>query len=235
MAAYDSIAEQYGKFIQRPHSIYMNAYTLFRLIGDVTDKSILDLACGDGFYTRALKQRGAAYVLGVDISEKMIALARQEEKREPLGIEYVICDVLELGKTGDFDLVVAAFLLNYAQTKEQLLQMCHTIYDNLKMGSRFVKTSVDFEKVSNSSDISGPFQEGTAVTFTFTIEGKQLALPDSYYFSKATYAWTFQQAGFKEVHWHEPMVSPEGIQELGQDFCQDMLDDSTSLFIECVK
>nr|VFK22399.1 MAG: Methyltransferase domain-containing protein [Candidatus Kentron sp. LPFa]VFK35320.1 MAG: Methyltransferase domain-containing protein [Candidatus Kentron sp. LPFa] len=108
------------------------------MLGDLSGKSILDLACGEGYYTRKLKQREATRVLGVDISEKMIELARQDETKEPLGIEYIIRDARELGEIGKFDMVVAAYLLNYAQTKEQLLEMCQSIYTNLKPGGRFV-------------------------------------------------------------------------------------------------
>jgi toxoflavin synthase len=43
--------------------------------------SVLDLACGEGFYTRLLRQTGAGRVVGVDLSAGMIALARQEEAR----------------------------------------------------------------------------------------------------------------------------------------------------------
>ena len=38
---------------------------------------------GFGFYTRLLKQRGAAQVLGVDISPEMIRLANQQEQATP--------------------------------------------------------------------------------------------------------------------------------------------------------
>ena len=44
------------------------------LAGDVRDQRILDLACGEGFYTRRLKAAGAARVLGIDVSAEMIAL-----------------------------------------------------------------------------------------------------------------------------------------------------------------
>jgi ubiquinone/menaquinone biosynthesis C-methylase UbiE len=135
---YDDIAWQYKKSKELPVRQYVETYTYFHMIGEMAGKTILDLACGEGFYTRKFKQKGARYVVGVDISEKMIDLAQQEEAKKPLGIEYVVSDVIELKKIGSFDLVVASFLLNYAQTKEQLLKMCQSIYANLKPGARFV-------------------------------------------------------------------------------------------------
>ena len=38
-------------------------------------------ACGEGFYTRRIKQAGAAEVTGVDISAAMIQLTEEEEQR----------------------------------------------------------------------------------------------------------------------------------------------------------
>jgi toxoflavin synthase len=66
-----------------------------RLIGDPTGKKVIDIACGEGFYTRMIRQRGAAKVTGVDLSEKMIGLARASEAQEPLGIDYIVGDGLQ--------------------------------------------------------------------------------------------------------------------------------------------
>nr|VFK20604.1 MAG: Ubiquinone/menaquinone biosynthesis C-methylase UbiE [Candidatus Kentron sp. LPFa]VFK34548.1 MAG: Ubiquinone/menaquinone biosynthesis C-methylase UbiE [Candidatus Kentron sp. LPFa] len=240
-AYYDGIAKQYQK-LDLP-ARHVNAYTHLNLIGNVAGQSILDLACGTGYYTRMFKP-SAKYVVGVDISEKMIEIARQEEAREPLGIEYLVCDVAELGKIGDFDLVVAAFLLHYAQTKEQLLEMCRNISVNLKTGGRFVTINGNLEmppelypklqKYGATRSVSEPLREGTPITLTFTVKGERFSF-DNYYLSKATYEWAFRQAGFKEVHWREPMVSPEGLQKFGQAFWQDALDYSCNWFIECLK
>ena len=72
IAYYDTIVKQYQQFHESPQSRYIDAYTYFNLLGDLAGKSILDLGCGEGFYTRKFKQKGAATVVGVDISEKMI-------------------------------------------------------------------------------------------------------------------------------------------------------------------
>ena len=72
---YDPIAELYKRAKQQPWRAHIEAFTLMRLIGDPTGKTLIDLACGEGFYTRMIRQRGAAKVTGVDLSEKMIGLA----------------------------------------------------------------------------------------------------------------------------------------------------------------
>ncbi|MEH1913482.1 class I SAM-dependent methyltransferase [Nostoc sp.] len=68
---FDNIALQFQKLNKLPYRLYGEAYTYLNLIGDVAGKSILDLACGEGFFTRLLKQNGAARLVGVDISSEM--------------------------------------------------------------------------------------------------------------------------------------------------------------------
>ena len=245
-AYYDTIAQQYQQFHESPQSRYIDAYTYLNLLGELTGKSILDLGCGEGFYTRQFSHLGATRVVGVDLSPKMIELAKQEEAREPLGIEYIVADVYELGKIGSFDLVVASYLLNDARTKEQLLQMCQTIYANLKPSGRFVTINANLQqspesypigfKYGHTKSICGPLVEGTPITVTFIIPGEsqKFSLND-YYLSRATYEWAFRTAGFKEIRWHQPRVSPEGVQEFGNEFWQDFLDYQPMIAIECLK
>lgn len=54
---------------------------------DFEDKRILDVGCGDGYYSRCLKKRGAD-IIGVDISGSMIELAEKNTKKEGLIIPY---------------------------------------------------------------------------------------------------------------------------------------------------
>ena len=135
---YDPIAEQYKRSKQQPWCVYVEAFTLMRLIGDPTGKKVIDIACGEGFYTRMIRQRGAAKVTGVDLSEKMIELARASESEQRLGIDYIVGDGRDLGVTADYDLAVAAYFLNYAHDRAELNAMCSGIARCLKPGGRFV-------------------------------------------------------------------------------------------------
>src|SRR5437764_10540272 len=111
---YDPIAEQYKRSKQQPWRSDVEAFTLMRLIGDTVGKAVIDVACGEGFYTRMIRQRGAAKVTGVDLSERMIKLARATEAEQQLGIDYIVGDGRNLGLAADYDLAVAAYFLNYA-------------------------------------------------------------------------------------------------------------------------
>ena len=101
---YDEIAEEYKRSKQAGWRSYIEQYSLCELAGDVSGLSLLDLACGDGHYTRIFKKMmGASRVVGVDISNKMIELATAADKGEPLGIEYLVGDARSVHFRASFD------------------------------------------------------------------------------------------------------------------------------------
>ena len=57
---YDRIAEQYQRARYQPWRTHIELYTAIRVVGDLAGKAVIDLACGEGHYTRALRQQGAA-------------------------------------------------------------------------------------------------------------------------------------------------------------------------------
>src|ERR1043165_1089229 len=126
MTQYDSIALDYQKISAAVPLRDAEWYSLRVRLGDLASLSVLDLACGDGMGTRLLKRWGAERVVGVDISPQMIALARQQEEAQPLGIAYRISDAATLGKIGQFDRVAAAYLLHYAEHRKQLRRIAQT-------------------------------------------------------------------------------------------------------------
>jgi SAM-dependent methyltransferase len=116
-------------FTARPH--------VLGLCEPVAGRRVLDLGCGEGYCSRALAQRGAQ-VLGLDLSGRMIELARGAEAREPLGIRYDTADAagVDLG-AGSFDLVLAVFLFNYLDVAQTRLTMAN-VHRMLGPGGHFV-------------------------------------------------------------------------------------------------
>ena len=248
---YDEIAERYNKvkssFIITRH-YHIISYTMQRLLGDISGKSVLDLACGEGLYTREFAQMGASRVVGVDISERMLSLAIEREALAPLGIEYTHSAAQDLGKIGDFDVVAAVFLLHYAQTREQLCKMCKTAFDNLRPGQRFVTVANDFEIKGfdyPASDgfkkygygiraSSVPLQEGSVMTITLAGDGEEVHY-DGYYFSREIYEWALTAAGFRTINWHKLLLPPEVERADGRDFWELFTETSPGIIIECYK
>ena len=73
---------------------------------DLTGASVLDIGCNGGFYSIAMKQRGAERVLGVDIDDRYLNQARFAASKLGLEIEFEKRSVYEIdGIRGQFDYV----------------------------------------------------------------------------------------------------------------------------------
>jgi 2-polyprenyl-3-methyl-5-hydroxy-6-metoxy-1,4-benzoquinol methylase len=63
-AQYDHIGSTYDEYVQTATQKRAESYTVLCMVGPLVAKRVLDLACGFGFYSRLLKQHGAAQVRG---------------------------------------------------------------------------------------------------------------------------------------------------------------------------
>ncbi|MFL6353008.1 MAG: class I SAM-dependent methyltransferase [Bryobacteraceae bacterium] len=214
---YNEIAEQYTRSKQVAWRYYIEQYSLCELAGEVSGVSVLDLACGDGHYTRMFKKMGASRVVGVDISTKMIELAIAAGETERLGIEYLVGDARSVRFTASFDVVLAAYLLNYARSEQDLLSMAEAIHGNLKPGGRFVTVNNNpnqrVRSFGNTSKYGfvktavGELRPGTSIRYTFRQDGEEFEI-ENYHLDAATHISAFQKAGFTDVHWHAPQLAP---------------------------
>lgn len=80
-------------------------------LGELTGARVLDVGCGTGATTSQLIERGAAAVVGVDLSEPMITAARAEIHDPRVQLE--LADVLEFDRAGQFDVIFSRFGLMF--------------------------------------------------------------------------------------------------------------------------
>ncbi len=241
---YDNIATDYAKAKTHPLKKYIDTFTFKRLVGDMKAKSALDLACGDGYYTRLLKQQGADRVIGVDLSPVMINNARQLEAAAPLDIEYQARDVATLNKIGQFDLVTALWLLPYAPTQQDLTAMCQTIYDNLKTGGRALLitynpdlTSEDFmlyKEYGVTMHGDTPLQDSSLIIFNLSTLEMSFELV-TYFWSRASYETTLHQIGFQKTIWQPLHLSKAGLEDLGPAYWTTYMNKPYTAILECYK
>ena len=63
----------------------VDTFSLMQRVGDVSGQAVLDIACGEGHFTRMLRRSGAARAVGMDISEAMIPAGSGSRNRRPAG------------------------------------------------------------------------------------------------------------------------------------------------------
>lgn len=230
MDPYDAIAKEYRDSKQLPFREHLERYTLFQLLGDVSGTTVLDMACGEGFYTRLLKRAGASEVTGVDISAEMIRLAEDREARHPLGCRYVRADAAAFRPEGPVDLVVAMYLFNYAGTAGQLGRFCRACHGALRPGGRLVGVNDNVRNVPPGTALltkyglkrscPDPPAEGEVIRYTITNAGGRPFRFDNYYLTPETYGAVFRNTGFREFRWVDLWLSPS---QRGNPFWDDFL------------
>lgn len=85
---------------------------LWKFVGEIKNISVLDAGCGTGYLSRKLATKGAI-VTGIDLSEKMIAIAKDKSVQKNLQINFYVDDCSKLDKLSaqQFDLLIANYVL----------------------------------------------------------------------------------------------------------------------------
>ena len=93
---------------------------MLELIGDVKGKRVLDAGCGFGYYSILLARSGAT-VTGIDISEKMIELAKNNAQEASVECQFFVCDVQNLSMLArnTFDIVVSSIVVGDLDSLEK--------------------------------------------------------------------------------------------------------------------
>jgi SAM-dependent methyltransferase len=94
------------------------------LLPDLRRLAVVDLGCGFGWFCRWAREQGAARVLGVDVSDRMLARARASTSDAAILYEKADLEWLEL-PGGRFDLVFSSLVLHYVEDAAHLLAMAH--------------------------------------------------------------------------------------------------------------
>jgi ubiquinone/menaquinone biosynthesis C-methylase UbiE len=104
------------------------------LLPQLRGRRVLDLGCGFGWFCRWARERGAAHVLGIDASKKMLARARATT--EDSDITYIRADMEQLELPAQsLDLVYSSLAFHYV---EQLTRLMSQVYRALVPGGSLV-------------------------------------------------------------------------------------------------
>lgn len=219
---------------------------IFEMLGDVRGRRILDAGCGYGYLARALARRGAR-VDGVDLSPKMIELARRKESEDPTGARFRVGNLAKLSgyPANRYDVVVANVVV---QDVRDLRAAVREIARVLRPGGRFVfsTTHPAFELPPSRWIIEPEDSE--------RIEDRLYKAVDRY-FDRTAARWSpageppailgfhrplrdffeaLREAGLLVSRLEEPLPSPKALRERYREFA-DFLRIPLFLVIEAVK
>ena len=124
---------------------------------------ILDLACGQGRYARLLADLGNE-VVGVDLSEELLAKARSRLNKEPLEagkLWFVRADKRQIPFRGSFDLVINMFTsFGYFHEDEENRKVLLSMACALKQRGRFLIDYLNRNQVIDNLVEEDVFEQG---------------------------------------------------------------------------
>jgi len=207
--------EAYGRLERSQHGLdgAPEWPALRALLPDPRGLRVLDLGCGYGWFCRWASRSGAASVVGIDVSERMLQRARREPADR---IEYRRADLEEVDvPSALFDLVYSSLAFHYVTRLSDLIARIHAA---LVPGGRLV-FSVEPPVVTASHNptwvqrlplqpiwpVDHYFDEGTRTT-TWLVEGvlKQHRM-------LGTYFEMVRAAGFTVTHLVDWGPTPEQV------------------------
>lgn len=96
-------------------------YALKRILPDLKGKRVLDLGCGYGWHCKYAAGQGAAFVLGTDISQKMLQTAAERNPDPKIEYRCAAMEDLEFD-AGAFDVVLSSLAFHYVEDLEPLVR-----------------------------------------------------------------------------------------------------------------
>lgn len=176
------------------HQKYDIDPVIFKIIGKIREKKILEIGCGNGYLSRLLARKGAK-VTAIDISKKLLEFAITKEKEKPLGIRYLVRDAADLYgiKSKYFDLAIANMSLMDIRDAQ----------DTIKEASRILKNNGQF-----IFSITHPvFHDDFHQQWTIIKENnkKYFARVISGYLISAAEKYILWASGVKATHYHRSL------------------------------
>ena len=230
---YDQISKQYADLVKWGLENSWTHYAitiqiLLEIAAEVENTRVCDLGCGEGHLSRSLAQRGAI-VTGVDLSTKMLALAKEHSAGVP-NLEYVNDDAQRLQKfdSASFDLVISNLVL---MDIPDLTQTYRAVQRILKPEGCFIFSilhpcfEAPFQMPDNQVETDPEGNFVACRVMRYTEEGYWNSGGDgirgaigAYHRKLSTYINGLLDNGFRLQQLHEPTLPPGAYETLDQQW-----------------
>lgn len=150
-----------------------------KLLPDLNGKSVLDLGCGYGHNCLDFVNRGAEKVAGIDISEKMLSVAREESSHGK--IEYRNMSMTDISNLNEkFDFIYSSLAFHYVKDFDSFAKDMFSILNN---GGQLL-FSQEHPIITATVDGNGHFnkdEKGNRISYTFS---------------------NYNEPGERRIHWY---------------------------------
>lgn len=145
---FDRRAKHYEKTFSLPLVKRLEQAEVSRIlsVAEVASKSVLDIGCGYGKFSKLWKERGARLVVGMDFSKNML-----EQAKKKGNCFFLMGDAFKIPfKEGSFDVITCIGVANYYENVDALLEeICRvateevilTFPKNSRIGKIYAKIS----------------------------------------------------------------------------------------------
>lgn len=175
----------------------------------ISDKSILDYGCGYGGFCRFLNLNYAR-VTGVDISEKMIRVAK-ENYPDNISYNHISSGSMDFLHEDSFDFVVSNFVFCKISTRKEILRIMKSIMRVLKKAGSLIILNHNWDKSNGKEFISFKLPFHKKLSSGKTVKPVMADEPDlqidDYYWSKADYFDFLTESGFEIQSINEPLAA----------------------------
>ena len=211
---------------------------LFSFLPELTNNTVLDLGCGYGEHCIHFAEQGTKRVVGIDISKKMLAIAKTENAHQ--NISYLNMPMENIGELQErFDIVVSSLAFHYVKDFQALIKNIyrllndggflvfsqeHPINTCFSTGSRWTKDENGEKLFANISNYS---VDGERESTWFVDNVKK------YHRTFSTIINTLVESGFQIERIVEPVPTPEILKE-NPDY-KDLLHKPDFLLIKATK
>jgi SAM-dependent methyltransferase len=130
----DAVATSYDQFAAKfadeaahsPYNAHYDRPAVLELLGELTDRVVLDAGCGPGLYVTELLARGA-HVIAIDQSANMIGLARRHAAGQITLRQHDLTKPLYWLANNSVDICLLALVIHYIDDRIALLRELHRV------------------------------------------------------------------------------------------------------------
>ncbi|KAH7668098.1 CRE-PRMT-6 protein [Aphelenchoides avenae] len=216
----------------------------------IRGKRVLDIGCGDGYLLNHYIRWGAKEVVAIDANAEAIKICyfEQDDLRMDGRIDFRFMDPRAMNFQSEFDIAMAIFVLQFAETAEELQKILHNTAKALKTGGQlfgYVPNGVSDLKTTNEEaellgatwSFSGPHPLDGEVG-KVRLYGHQhdtvFEEPITFFY-RETYDRLQKHAGFRRIEWFSPCPSKDAEKEYGAEVLNHFLHPPKDIMFRAVK